>query len=468
MKIRKLFYIAIFFVSIYFAAEAIAAAESGNICNEGCSLDAGCSGYAPYLCKKSWAPDICVAKGYDSGACGEKTDKGGYCFECSGGCILQSELGGKCGLFTTCGADEYCCKRAEWYASNVCKPKYSDMGCCGGPPAEGDKTTFLKASITNNKAAACAGKIKWEVKANGAAGFAEYSADCVEGNSEITIGSGKSMEATCTSQKLPTATSGPHKEKITWCGESAEFEYGDSTPPVATIKLGDEYDGDDITDDDGEVWARLAVNEDVTENGIIKSCEIDWGDGKGWESLGGISSFENKNRIYKSTGAYVVKFRCANKYGLVSDIASDTITVTKVDTTPPVVSIEVGDDMTAGYKIIDRNKDDDGAVWAAFSASDPESDITSCEISWDGGDAWWKPMYRNFDNWYYPEGSYVVKYRCANKAGLSSAASDSVTVSIPYSKPEVSLFLGDEKGEDAETDDDGYVWANTDYISAAR
>jgi len=225
---KTILYIAIFFISIYFAAEAIAAAESGNICNEGCSLDGGCGGSTPYLCKKSWALDTCVAKGYDSGACGGKTDKGGYCFECSGGCVPQSELGGKCGLFTTCSADEYCCKRAEWFSSNVCKPKYSDMGCCGGPPAEGDKTTFLKAAIANNKADACASKIKWEVKANGAAGFADYSADCVEGNPDIKIDSGKSMTVTCTSQKLPPAASGPHKEKITWCGKSAEFDYGQS------------------------------------------------------------------------------------------------------------------------------------------------------------------------------------------------------------------------------------------------
>ncbi len=236
MKIRKLFYIAIFFVSIYFVAEAISA-ESGNICNEGCSLDASCSGYTPYLCKKSWALDTCVAKGYDSGFCGGKTDKSGYCYECSGGCILQNELGEKCGLFTTCNADEYCCKRAEWYASNVCKPKYADMGCCGGPPSGGDKTTFLKATITNNKVNDCTGKIKWEVKARNSADFTDYSADCVEGNPEITISSEKSIEATCTSQKIPSAAAGPHKEKITWCGESAEFEYGeDVTSPVERNK----------------------------------------------------------------------------------------------------------------------------------------------------------------------------------------------------------------------------------------
>lgn len=258
MKIRKLFYIAIFFVSIYFAAEAIAAAESGNICNEGCSLDAGCSGYAPYLCKKSWALDSCVAKGYDSGACGGKTDKGGYCFECSGGCILQSELGGKCGLFTTCGADEYCCKRAEWYASNVCKPKYSDMGCCGGPPSGGDKTTFLKTAITNNKADACTSKIKWEVKAKVSADFADYSADCVEGNPDIKIDSGKSVALTCTSQKLPPATSGPNTARVTWCGQAEEFNYGDLPIDVVAV------DGDKTSPYETEATAPIiGINVDI-------------------------------------------------------------------------------------------------------------------------------------------------------------------------------------------------------------
>lgn len=231
---KILFYSIVILAGIFFLIPT-AAAEKGNICNEGCSLDSSCSGSTPYLCKKSWSTDICVAKGFDSGYCGGKTDKSGYCFECSGGCVLQSELGGKCGLFTTCNADEYCCRRAEWYASNVCKPKYSDMGCCGGPPAEGDKTTFLKTTITNNKADACTSKIKWEVKAKNSASFIDYSADCVQGNPEVTINSGKSIEATCTSQKLPTAASGPHKERITWCGESVEFEYP-TTSSTGTCK----------------------------------------------------------------------------------------------------------------------------------------------------------------------------------------------------------------------------------------
>lgn len=149
MNRKILFCAVVVAVSIIFLVEIISAQETGNICNEGCSLDNSCSGSAPYLCKKSWASDTCVAKGYDSGFCGGKTDKGGYCFECSGGCILQNDLGGNCGLFTTCNADEYCCKRAEWYASNTCKPKYSDMGCCGGPPAEGDRITQLKTKIKN-------------------------------------------------------------------------------------------------------------------------------------------------------------------------------------------------------------------------------------------------------------------------------------------------------------------------------
>ncbi|MFZ3077606.1 MAG: hypothetical protein WA139_04075 [Candidatus Aenigmatarchaeota archaeon] len=473
---RILFYSIIILAGIFFLVQTALAAESGNICNEGCALDSGCSGSTPYLCKKSWALDTCVAKGYDSGYCGGKTDKNGYCFECSGGCVLQSELGGQCGLFTTCNADEYCCRRAEWFSSNVCKPKYADMGCCGGPPSGGDKTTFLKASIINNKADTCTSRIKWEVRAKGSTSFTDYSADCVQDNPEITIGSGKSMEASCTSQKLPAAASGPHKERITWCGESAELDYGDSTPPAVSIKLcGKEFvwEGSDkkcaVTDgtanDNGNVWASVTGKEDYYSE--IISCETDWDDGAGWETSS--ASFSNTiTHIYRSTGAYGVKYRCTNNYGLVSDIASDTITVTKIDTTPPVVSIEVGDSIKAGYKIADRNKDDDGTVYAALSASDPESDIASCEISWDGGNVWWKPMNSNMDIWYYPDGSYVVKYRCANKAGLNAEASDSVTVSIPDSEIGFSFYLGDEKGKDAETDGDGYVWANIYQLTAAR
>ncbi len=216
-------------VVIFAVIPVFGSAGGGNICNEGCSLDATCSGDTPYLCQKSWSLGTCVAKGFDGGYCGGKTDAGGYCFECSGGCVAQSELGGeKCGLFTTCGPDEYCCRRAEWYKSNTCKPKYADMGCCGGPPADGDRTTFLKATIANNKADACTDKVKWEVKSKGSADFVDYSAECVEGSPDVKIDNGNSMTLTCTSQKLPTAATGPHLARAGWCGESAEFIYGGS------------------------------------------------------------------------------------------------------------------------------------------------------------------------------------------------------------------------------------------------
>lgn len=297
MNNKILFCAVIAAASIFFFVET-AAQETGNICNQGCSLDSKCGGSAPYLCKKSWALDTCVAKGYDGGFCGGKTDKGGYCFECSGGCVSQNDLGGKCGLFTTCSADEYCCKRADWYTSNSCVPKYSDMGCCGGPPSGGDRTTFLKTTITNNKADACTSKIKWEVKTKNSASFTDYSADCIEGNPDIKIDSKKSIEATCTSQKLPSAASGPHKKRITWCGESAEFEYGQSQTSdsckgivcggfcYATAFNGKCFDGyfaesstskacsDDNDCSSGNICNNNHVCESNTDNSISLSIEV--------------------------------------------------------------------------------------------------------------------------------------------------------------------------------------------------
>ncbi len=236
-------------------------AESGNICNEGCALDSGCGNPTPYLCKKSWALDACVAKGYDSGYCGGKTDEGGYCFECSQGCALDSG----------CAADKpYICRKS--WAFDECKPKYSDMGCCGGPPSGGDRTTFLKASITNSKADACTDKIKWEVKEKNSANFADYSADCVEGNPEVTIGSGKSMEATCTSQKLPSAASGPHKERITWCGESMESEYGHA-PGAPDVQILWPEERATVSRQYKNTFAVKIVDDDI-ENGNIEKINV--------------------------------------------------------------------------------------------------------------------------------------------------------------------------------------------------
>lgn len=237
LPFRALIALSVVMVAIFAVIAVFGSVGGGNICNEGCALDAKCSGDTPYLCQKSWGVDTCVAKGFDGGYCGGKTDKGGYCFECSGGCVAQSELGEKCGLFTTCGPDEYCCRRAEWYKSNTCKPKYADMGCCGGPPVGGDRTTYLKINIGNNKPDACTDKVKWEVKAKGASDFVDYSPECVEGSPDIKIESGTSMALSCTSQTLPTAATGPHTARVSWCGESKEFEYGASCDP------GYSYDG---------------------------------------------------------------------------------------------------------------------------------------------------------------------------------------------------------------------------------
>lgn len=241
----KLLFVMVTFVAI-FAVIAVfgSAVGGGNICNEGCVPDAKCSGDTPYLCTKSWSLDTCVAKGFDGGYCGGKTDKGGYCFECSGGCVAQSELGEqKCGLFTTCGPDEYCCRRADWYTSNVCKPKHSDMGCCGGPPTGGDRTTYLNINIGNNKPDACTDKVKWEVKAKGASEFVDYSTECVEGNPQIKIKGERSMTLPCTSQKLPTAATGPHTARVSWCGKSKEFIYGG---PLAIPIIIENVGGDEV------------------------------------------------------------------------------------------------------------------------------------------------------------------------------------------------------------------------------
>ncbi len=418
MSRKILLYAIVILAGMIFSIQTFVAAEKGNICNEGCSPDAKCGSAAPYLCKKSWASDACVAKGYDAGACGGKTDKGGYCFECSGGCALQSELGGKCGLFTTCKSDEYCCKRAEWYQSNVCKPKYSDMGCCGGPSVEGDRTTFLKATIANNKGTSCTDKIKWEVKAKNSASFTDYSSDCVQGNPEVTIGSGKSMTVTCTSQKIPSAATGPHKERVTWCGQSNEFEYGgDTTPPDTTLAI----DEDPYVP--GHFYASVTATD--KESGI-DHCEISW-DGKNvwWSDTNGDLSW-----YYFKEGTYDVFYRCVNKQKITS-LISEKISVKYADSTPKV-SIQLGDEKGESKSI-----DTDGYVWARTKFLD-KIWVPYCEVNWDG--VIWEKMYTKDKRWtfdiphrYTTTGLKTVKFRCANAKGLSAETQNSITVSSTVS-----------------------------------
>lgn len=207
-----------------------------HICDLGCEISNRCPPETPYLCKRSeWWPwnEKCVAKGYDFGCCGGRTNDGGFLYECDAGCFSQDELdelyAGDCNPnipgVQKCEEDKYCCRKTS--GQNKCVPDGYDYGGCGGPT--GEKTlAWLKATIYKT-GTSCTSKIKFEVQEKCTGEYKDVSSDCLEGDYteiEITVHAGESKKITCTFEEIPLV----YCARITWCGEIEEFKYGYPTP----------------------------------------------------------------------------------------------------------------------------------------------------------------------------------------------------------------------------------------------
>ncbi|OYT54290.1 MAG: hypothetical protein B6U72_03100 [Candidatus Altiarchaeales archaeon ex4484_2] len=214
----------LFFISLVLVVSVLAATD---ICDQNCELNTEkCTDSTrPFLCERSFWPDKCVPKGYDFGACGGKTDGGGYCSECDEGCIY---LGDGCS-----GDTPYSCRKS--WAADKCVAKGYDFGCCGGLEPGDNHQMVLNTYITNNdpECADDGHTVKWEIKHRGEANFVDYSDKCIEKNYKdelINIGLGESIgPLTCRSKFIPWKDTGPHTARVSWCTYSNETVYG--APP---------------------------------------------------------------------------------------------------------------------------------------------------------------------------------------------------------------------------------------------
>ena len=210
-KLAILVFIIILSIAVVFPAS--------NICNQGCEKNLEeCSNEAPYLCKRAWWPDKCVVPGYDFKACGEPEEGKGYCYECDQGCVF----GDGCS-----GDTPYKCKKS--WAFDKCVPEGYDFGCCGGLSGEKDIVTVLTVTLINN-GPPCSSNLEWKVKRRGEVDWIDYSDECYEGNyeeTELSLNSDESITLTCRSKFIPHYDTGPHKARISWCGNTWEFEYGE-------------------------------------------------------------------------------------------------------------------------------------------------------------------------------------------------------------------------------------------------
>lgn len=131
---------------------------------------------------------------------------------------------------------------------------------------------------------------------------------------------------------------GSHKIKLSVKDNTGETKEDEITifvmekPLDVSIKLGDEKGGDDEVDDDGLVWATLTLPVDpetmlpIDVKDIV-SCEIDWGEGKGFESID--PKIKETNHCYTTTDVKEIKYKC-RYYAEEISLSSDTIDVRNV------------------------------------------------------------------------------------------------------------------------------------------
>jgi len=202
----------------------------------------------------------------------------------------------------------------------------------------------------------------------------------------------------------------------------------DTTPPLLVMYLGAD---DSMVHHDKSftftIYARLWNRDDESD---VTSCEVDWGEGVGWESItkGNEGQYSNVPHTYQTNGLKTVKYRCISEGGTTSgnvqhvDWDSIEILASQADTTPPlavmwlaqVPDLSVHNDLSNSF-----------IIYAKLWNRDDESDVTSCEIDWGEGVGWESITKGNEGQFSVVGHTYItiglkrVDYRCISEGGVS-------------------------------------------------
>jgi hypothetical protein len=285
-------------------AMAVNAYAASSLCDKGCVQDGSCAGKGSYLCQKSWWMSKCVTGDYGFNECNPSSTK--HCFACDQGCEKDQ---GKCAD----PAKPYLCKKNTYGGgtSEECMGECSDYGCCGSCEIDKNKGATLVLDELPRPKDKCDGEyaIKWEVDGT------DYSSDCLEGDytqKKLAIDPDTPVKnLKCSSEKIPSYSTGPHKAKVSWCDGQVtkEFEYGEAAKP----DVSDYMTQINLSKDWGDGGLAVELKNGYKEKGADKLCEqcsIDWGDLT-------VKTIDPKSttasHLYFANGEYTIKYSCKCK-----------------------------------------------------------------------------------------------------------------------------------------------------------
>ncbi len=202
----------------------------------------------------------------------------------------------------------------------------------------------------------------------------------------------------------------------------------DTVTPVVSITLGDEMGGNDVYDNDGQVWATLSNSDPgypATGSGV-DYCQIDWNDGAGWQTIS--PSTTSVAYTYATDGLKTVGYRCYDKADN-TGIDDDNIFVDRV---APVTTATITSGYTCNGEWYNTN------VRIRLNATDPApaSGVNYTQYRINGGS--WTTYTAQF--WLTAEGIHTVEYRSVDRAGNVESIK-TLTVRIDKTAPFAEILF---------------------------
>jgi hypothetical protein len=201
----------------------------------------------------------------------------------------------------------------------------------------------------------------------------------------------------------------------------------DTTPPLLVMWLNnDNTTNHHDTSNDLTIYARLWNRDDES---VVTSCQIDWGEGNGFESItkGTEGQFSTVSHTYSNYGSKTIRYRCTSEGGTNTGNTQhtdlDTIDILNPgDSTPPLTVFYLAQipDLSVHNDISNSL-----TIFAKLWNRDDQSAVISCEINWDDGNGFESVSKGAEGQFYIVEHSYDtngikrVEYRCTSSGGTS-------------------------------------------------